>query len=73
VATVKYKHIYAPAKYRENMNTESLFCCWAVRQPRERAAARGKALRLSQFVGKAFFHQVFVRGKVCDHGVGEHM
>ena len=49
MTTVKYKHIYAPAKYRENMNAESLFCCWAIRQPRERAAARGKDLRLSQF------------------------
>jgi len=73
VAAVKSKHIYAPAKYQENMNAESLFCCWAIRQPRERAAARGKELRLSQFAGKAFFHQVFVIGKVCDHGIGEHM
>jgi len=26
-----------------------------------------------QIAGKAFFHQVFVIGKVCDHGIGEHM
>lgn len=69
----KLEDIYAPAKYRENMNAESVFCYWAIRQPRERAAARGKELRLSQFAGKAFFHQVFVIGKVCDHGIGEHM
>jgi len=73
VAAVKSKHICAPAKYRENMNAESLFCCWAICQPRERAAARGKKLKLSQFAGKAFFHQGFVIGKACDHGVGEHM
>ena len=73
MAAAKSRHIYAPAQYRENMNAESLFCCSAVRQPRERAVARGKELNLSQFAGKAFFHQVFVIGKVCDHGIGEHM
>lgn len=26
-----------------------------------------------QFAGKALFHQVFVIGRVCDHGIGEHM
>jgi hypothetical protein len=48
VTTVKYKHIYAPAKYRENMNAESLFCCWAIRGLGESATALAKRLRLWQ-------------------------